>query len=63
MIDLRWLHPFQGQCCAAGSRTYVHESVYEEFVAKAKDLAMRRVVGDPFKTGVEQGPQVLSNLS
>ncbi|GMN45851.1 hypothetical protein TIFTF001_015041 [Ficus carica] len=48
----------QGQCCAAGSRTYVHESVYEEFVAKAKELAMRRVVGDPFKTGVEQGPQI-----
>lgn len=22
-----------GQCCAAGSRTYVHESIYDEFCA------------------------------
>ncbi|XP_043705040.1 aldehyde dehydrogenase family 2 member B7, mitochondrial [Telopea speciosissima] len=48
----------QGQCCCAGSRTFVHESVYDEFVEKAKARAMRRVVGDPFKTGVEQGPQI-----
>ncbi|KAL3343005.1 hypothetical protein AABB24_026852 [Solanum stoloniferum] len=48
----------QGQCCCAGSRTYVHERVYDEFVEKAKARAMRRVVGDPFKKGVEQGPQI-----
>ncbi|KAJ4846645.1 Aldehyde dehydrogenase 2 member B7, mitochondrial [Turnera subulata] len=48
----------QGQCCCAGSRTYVHERVYDEFVEKAKDRALKRVVGDPFKTGIEQGPQV-----
>ncbi|XP_042503103.1 aldehyde dehydrogenase family 2 member B7, mitochondrial-like [Macadamia integrifolia] len=48
----------QGQCCCAGSRTFVHERVYDEFVEKAKACAMKRVVGDPFKTGVEQGPQI-----
>ncbi|XP_052183249.1 benzaldehyde dehydrogenase, mitochondrial-like [Diospyros lotus] len=48
----------QGQCCCAGSRTYVHERVYDEFIEKAKARAMRRVVGDPFKKGVEQGPQI-----
>ncbi|XP_009617290.1 benzaldehyde dehydrogenase, mitochondrial isoform X1 [Nicotiana tabacum] len=48
----------QGQCCCAGSRTYVHERVYDEFIEKAKTRAMRRVVGDPFKKGVEQGPQI-----
>jgi aldehyde dehydrogenase (NAD+) len=48
----------QGQCCCAGSRTFVHESVYDEFVAKAKARALSRVVGDNFKKGVEQGPQV-----
>ncbi|XP_050221983.1 aldehyde dehydrogenase family 2 member B4, mitochondrial-like [Mercurialis annua] len=48
----------QGQCCSAGSRTYVHERVYDEFREKAKARAMRRVVGDPFKNGVEQGPQI-----
>ncbi|THG13465.1 hypothetical protein TEA_016749 [Camellia sinensis var. sinensis] len=48
----------QGQCCCAGSRTYVHERVYDEFVEKAKARAMKRAVGDPFKDGIEQGPQV-----
>ncbi|XAR48057.1 Phenylacetaldehyde dehydrogenase [Bertholletia excelsa] len=48
----------QGQCCCAGSRTYVHERVYDEFVEKAKARAMQRLVGDPFKNGVEQGPQI-----
>ncbi|KEH35051.1 NAD-dependent aldehyde dehydrogenase family protein [Medicago truncatula] len=48
----------QGQCCCAGSRTYVHERIYDEFLEKAKAAALRRVVGDPFKKGVEQGPQV-----
>ena len=23
-----------GQCCTAGSRTYVHEDIYDEFVKK-----------------------------
>ncbi|XP_028754408.1 aldehyde dehydrogenase family 2 member B7, mitochondrial isoform X1 [Neltuma alba] len=48
----------QGQCCCAGSRTFVHESIYDEFVEKAKARALKRVVGDPFKTGIEQGPQI-----
>ncbi|KAL3690347.1 hypothetical protein R1sor_016656 [Riccia sorocarpa] len=48
----------QGQCCCAGSRTYVHENVYDEFLEKAKERALKRVVGDPFRSGVEQGPQV-----
>ncbi len=48
----------QGQCCAAGSRTFVHESHYEEFVEKSKARALQRVVGDPFKAGVHHGPQV-----
>lgn len=48
----------QGQCCCAGSRTFVHEKVYDEFVAKATARALKRTVGDPFKAGIEQGPQV-----
>jgi len=48
----------QGQCCCAGSRTFVHERVYDEFLEKSKARAMRRIVGDPFKSGVEQGPQI-----
>ncbi|KAI4329559.1 hypothetical protein MLD38_027935 [Melastoma candidum] len=48
----------QGQCCCAGSRTFVHERVYDEFLEKAKARASRRTVGDPFKKGIEQGPQI-----
>lgn len=48
----------QGQCCCAGSRTFVHERVYDEFLEKSKVRAMKRIVGDPFKKGVEQGPQI-----
>ncbi|KAM5566746.1 aldehyde dehydrogenase family 2 member B7, mitochondrial [Rosa sericea] len=51
----------QGQCCCAGSRTFVHERVYDEFIEKAKARAAKRVVGDPFKGGVEQGPQIDSD--
>ncbi|KAB5569561.1 hypothetical protein DKX38_003354 [Salix brachista] len=51
----------QGQCCCAGSRTFVHEHVYNEFVEKARARAMNRSVGDPFKVGIEQGPQVDSD--
>ncbi|CAN6198021.1 unnamed protein product [Urochloa humidicola] len=48
----------QGQCCCAGSRTFVHERIYDEFVEKSKARALKRVVGDPFRKGVEQGPQI-----
>ena len=36
----------------------MHESIYDEFVKKAVDAAKKRVVGDPFKSGTQQGPQV-----
>ena len=36
----------------------MHERVYDEFVEKSKARALKRVVGDPFRNGVEQGPQV-----
>ncbi|KAL4646547.1 aldehyde dehydrogenase, mitochondrial isoform X1 [Arapaima gigas] len=48
----------QGQCCCAGSRTFVQESIYNEFVERSVERANRRVVGDPFNLNTEQGPQV-----
>lgn len=41
-----------------GSRTFVHEDIYAEFVTKATAMAAARKVGNPFDEGVEQGPQV-----
>lgn len=47
-----------GQNCCAGSRTFVQENIYDEFVKRATELAAKRRVGDPFEKGVQQGPQV-----
>jgi aldehyde dehydrogenase (NAD+) len=48
----------QGQCCCAGSRLFVEEKAYDEFVARSADRARKRKVGDPFDATTEQGPQV-----
>ncbi|OQR72446.1 aldehyde dehydrogenase X [Tropilaelaps mercedesae] len=47
-----------GQCCCAGTRTYVQEGIYEKFVQKAQELAEKRKVGDPMDRDVLQGPQI-----
>jgi aldehyde dehydrogenase (NAD+) len=47
-----------GQCCCAGSRVFVEEKIYDDFVAKSAARANRRTVGDPFDPKTEQGPQV-----
>jgi aldehyde dehydrogenase (NAD+) len=51
----------QGQCCCAGSRLFVEEKCYDEFVQKSVERAKRRTVGDPFDPKTEQGPQVDSD--
>ncbi|MGH7127100.1 MAG: aldehyde dehydrogenase family protein [Planctomycetaceae bacterium] len=48
----------QGQCCCAGSRLFVEESVHDQFVEKMLQHARNRVLGDPFDPDTTQGPQV-----
>ncbi|KAG8224103.1 hypothetical protein J437_LFUL001797 [Ladona fulva] len=48
----------QGQVCCAGSRSFVDEKIYDEFVEKSAKRAEKRVVGNPFDPKTEQGPQV-----
>ena len=36
----------------------MHESIYDEFVARAAKIASNRRVGDPFDRSTQQGPQV-----
>lgn len=48
----------QGQCCCAGSRLFVEESVHDKFVDKLVAKTKGRKVGDPFDPKTEQGPQV-----
>lgn len=47
-----------GQCCCAGSRTYVEEKIYDEFVERSAERANKRTVGNPFDENTEQGPQI-----
>ena len=48
-----------GQCCCAGTRVYVEEKIYDEFVERSTERAKKRTVGDPFSKSTEQGPQVI----
>ncbi|XP_002730825.1 aldehyde dehydrogenase, mitochondrial-like [Saccoglossus kowalevskii] len=47
-----------GQCCCAGSRTFVQEEIYDEFVKKSTERAQNRTVGNPLDTNIESGPQI-----
>ena len=48
----------QGQSCCAGSRVFVEEKIYDEFVEKSIARARKRRVGDPLDPLTDQGPQV-----
>jgi aldehyde dehydrogenase (NAD+) len=48
----------QGQCCCAGSRLFVEDAIYDEFVDRLAEMNKERQLGDPFDMATEQGPQV-----
>ncbi|HEY2154002.1 MAG TPA: aldehyde dehydrogenase family protein [Isosphaeraceae bacterium] len=48
----------QGQCCCAGSRQFVEDSIYDQFIDKLAKKVAARKLGDPFDPKTEQGPQV-----
>lgn len=51
-----------GQNCVAGSRTFVHERIYDEFVKRISEKAEKQVLGDPFDDGVDCGPLIEKEL-
>ncbi|WP_119292544.1 aldehyde dehydrogenase [Azohydromonas sediminis] len=47
-----------GESCIAGSRAFVHESVYDAFRARLLDGVARLRVGDPAREDTQMGPLV-----
>jgi aldehyde dehydrogenase (NAD+) len=47
-----------GQICCGGSRTFVQEGIYDEFVKRTVEHAKKRKVGHQFDPETQQGPQV-----
>jgi hypothetical protein len=54
-IFASWNH---GQTCCAGSRIYVQEGIYDEFLKRFTEKTRTLKVGDPFAPDTFQGPQV-----
>lgn len=48
----------QGQVCCAGSRIFVQDGIYDEFVAKLAEAFSRVKVGDPLSMETQMGSQV-----
>ena len=48
----------QGETCAAGTRIFVEESIYDDFVRRSVEKAKKRKVGDPFDDKTDQGAQI-----
>lgn len=48
----------QGQCCCAGSRLFVEDSIHQEFIERLVAKNQARKLGDPLDPATEQGPQV-----
>ncbi|KAM6582227.1 hypothetical protein CsatB_009229 [Cannabis sativa] len=48
----------KGEVCAASTRLYVQEGIYDEFEKKLVEKAKALLIGDPFDPQVRYGPQV-----
>ncbi len=47
-----------GECCSAGTRLFVHDSVADEFVPSFLDAVRELRMGDPIDESTDLGPQV-----
>jgi len=59
---VKWTHSGiffnHGQTCCAGSRVYVQEGIYDEFLRRFKKVSQDTKLGDPFEKDTFQGPQI-----
>lgn len=54
----RGIYFHQGQVCTSGSRIYVQENIYDEFVKQFKEYTSHSPIGDPTENSTFHGPQV-----
>ncbi len=47
-----------GQCCVAGSRTFVHADIYDQFLDQVTKKVESLKLGDPLDPDTDQGPMV-----
>ncbi len=47
-----------GQACAAGSRLYVHDTIYDQFVPRVLGMLKMLKPNDPLKGGTQLGPLI-----
>jgi acyl-CoA reductase-like NAD-dependent aldehyde dehydrogenase len=45
-----------GQTCVAGSRAYIHQPIYDQFVDRLVQRATRIMLGDPMLAATQMGP-------
>ncbi|MDI3324355.1 betaine-aldehyde dehydrogenase [Pontibacterium granulatum] len=50
----------QGEVCTNGTRVFVHDSVYDEFVAQVKERTDRLIIGDPSDLDTQIGALICS---
>ncbi|MDO5047685.1 MAG: aldehyde dehydrogenase family protein [Anaerococcus sp.] len=48
----------QGQVCSAGSRLFLQEGIYDEFLAKLKEKFESLKIGDPLDENTQMGSQI-----
>jgi len=48
----------KGECCAAGSRLFVHEDIEDELLGALSEAASGMTVGDPLLEETDMGPKV-----
>ncbi|XP_073390517.1 aldehyde dehydrogenase family 2 member B4, mitochondrial-like [Physcomitrium patens] len=60
VVELAYFQMFfnHGQCCCAASCIFVHENICNKFIEKSKACTLKCFIGDLFRNGMEQGPQV-----
>ncbi|MDO6561896.1 betaine-aldehyde dehydrogenase [Amphritea sp. 1_MG-2023] len=51
----------QGEVCTNGTRVFVHDSVYDEFVSKVVERTERMVIGDPTNLDTQVGALISEN--